>query len=400
MQQIRSRRVIALFVTMLAGAPAGAQTLRDALEQAWSRQPLAQTRAEREADVAARRSAATALLPEPPAVTLGHRTDRYNRNIGKREWEGELDIPLWLPGERSRRAGVADAEQAALDTRLAAVKWKLAGEVRDAYWDTRLAEIELALAQRRVEAAALLAGDVERRVKAGDLARVDLNQARAAEHAARASLEEARARAFRTQQAFAVLTGLERIADAAEAEAPAPALEAHPRLAGLQRAVALAQARLIQVTQNRRGFPELAVGVTREHGEFAEPYATTLSMRIRIPFATESRNQPRIASANLGFAEAQAEYGLERRRLEAEAERARRELDRARAVERLAAERFRLAEDTQRLHAKAFALGELDLPARLRAENERFDAELLHSRSRVEADRAVSRLNQAQGILP
>lgn len=389
-----------LFASLLLSWPAVAQTLRDALEQAWSRQPLAQTRALREADVAARRSAATALLPEPPSVTLGHRTDRYNRNLGRREWEGELDIPLWLPGERSRAAGVLDAEGAALDTRLAAAKWKLAGELRDAYWDARIAAIELALARRKVEEAVLLAGDVERRVKAGDLARVDLNQARAAEQGARAALEEAQARAFRAQQAFAVLTGLDRIAEADEAEAPPPPLEAHPLLAGLQRAVALAQAKLIQVTQNRRDFPELTLGLTREHGEFAEPFSTTLSMRIRIPFATESRNRPRIAAVNVEFAEAQAEYGLERRKLEAEIERARRELDQARAIGRFAESRFRLAEDTQRLHARAFALGELDFPARLRAENERFDAQLAEARARVEASRAVSRLNQARGILP
>jgi cobalt-zinc-cadmium efflux system outer membrane protein len=45
-------------------------------------------------------------------------------------------------------------------------------------------------------------------------------------------------------------------------------------------------------------------------------------------------------------------------------------------------------------------LGELDLPARLRAENDRFDAERALTRSRIEAGRAISRLNQALGILP
>ncbi len=37
---------------------------------------------------------------------------------------------------------------------------------------------------------------------------------------------------------------------------------------------------------------------------------------------------------------------------------------------------------------------------RLRAENDRFEAELNFSRAKLEAARAVSRLNQAQGILP
>lgn len=385
---------------LLACFPLSAQTLRDALEQAWQRQPVAQAREARAEEVDAKRAAVGTLLPEPPSLSIGHRSDRFNRNLGRREWEAELDIPLWLPGESSRQLGVVEAEQAALDARLATVKWKLAGEVRDAYWDARLTELELALARRKVEETSLLAGDVERRVKAGDLARADLNQAQAAEQAARAALAEAEARAFRAQQAFTVLTGLGLIAQTAESEAKAPALDEHPQLAGLQRGVALAQAKLIQVTQNRRDFPELTLGVTREHGEFAEPFSTTLNVRIRVPFATDSRNRPRIAAANVELVEAHAEYGLERRKLEADTERARRDLRQARAAEQFAAARFRLAADTQRLYAKAFALGELDFPARLRSENERFDAELAQARTGLEASRAVSRLNQAQGILP
>ena len=62
--------------------------------------------------------------------------------------------------------------------------------------------------------------------------------------------------------------------------------------------------------------------------------------------------------------------------------------------------RFTLAADTQRLLAKAFALGELDLISRLRAENERFEAELNFTRAGLEATRAISRLNQALGVLP
>ena len=62
--------------------------------------------------------------------------------------------------------------------------------------------------------------------------------------------------------------------------------------------------------------------------------------------------------------------------------------------------RFTLAADTQRLLAKAFALGELDLVSRLRAENERFESELNYTRATLDATRAVARLNQALGVLP
>ena len=121
---------------------------------------------------------------------------------------------------------------------------------------------------------------------------------------------------------------------------------------------------------------------------------------IKLPFGTDARNRPRITAANVELIETDARLTLDRRRLATDIDSATIELEQAREIETLAAERFRLSADTQTLFAKAFTLGELDLPARLRAENERFDAERALTRARIEAGRAISRLNQAQGLLP
>ena len=54
----------------------------------------------------------------------------------------------------------------------------------------------------------------------------------------------------------------------------------------------------------------------------------------------------------------------------------------------------------QTLVAKAYRLGESDLPTRLRADSEKFEADLSLARARVGLQRAVSQLNQALGLLP
>jgi cobalt-zinc-cadmium efflux system outer membrane protein len=138
----------------------------------------------------------------------------------------------------------------------------------------------------------------------------------------------------------------------------------------------------------------------RERGAFGESYANSVMVGIKLPFATDARNRPRVTAANAELIETDAALILDRQKLAAEIEGAAVELDQAREIEVLAAERFRLAADTQTLFAKAFTLGELDLPARLRGENERFDAERALTRARIEAGRAISRLNQARGLLP
>lgn len=147
-------------VLLFTAEPAQAQTLRDAVEKAWERQPAAQAQTFRAAELAARARAANAWWPSPPRVIISERSDRLNRNAGAREYEAELGIPLWLPGQRERESQLVQAQQSLRIEALGDLKWKLAGEVREAFLQTKAAEVELAAAQRRVDDAVNLAADV------------------------------------------------------------------------------------------------------------------------------------------------------------------------------------------------------------------------------------------------
>ena len=146
------RRSVYIIVLLLLAPPVYADgTLRDAVERAWERQPAYQAQPARAEEFAAKRDAAQALFPEPPSLFATNRSDRLHRNEGQRELEAGIALPLWLPGEQGRQAAVVSAERDQYDTALAAAKLKVAGEVRDAYWQARLTENELALARRKVE---------------------------------------------------------------------------------------------------------------------------------------------------------------------------------------------------------------------------------------------------------
>ena len=84
----------ALLWLVFAAGSADAQTLREAVERAWERQPAAQARSYRSAELAARTKAANAWLPSPPSIGLSERSDRFNRNGGAREVAAELSFPL------------------------------------------------------------------------------------------------------------------------------------------------------------------------------------------------------------------------------------------------------------------------------------------------------------------
>jgi cobalt-zinc-cadmium efflux system outer membrane protein len=394
------RSLAAVFIfTLFCTLPAHGQTMRDALESAWSRQPAQQAQADRLAEIEGRRTAANALTPEPAALSIGQRTDRPGSNAGRREWELEVAAPLWLAGQRYRQRAVVEAESETYGATQALGKWRLAGEVREAWWQARLAEAERDVAKQRLESATALADDVARRVSAGDLARVDANRARAGAQAAQIAHGEADARAFRLLQQFAALTGLAALPSEGEQPATLPA-QIHPQHIAARQQAALAQKRVDYAGVTRREPPELSVALTRERSTFEERFGNSIMLRLKVPFATDARNQPRLAAAAASQAEADAALLLESSSIEAGIAGARREFEQAQTTVLLSESRFELARDTHQLLDRAFKLGELDLPARLLAEAERYEAERNLSRARLEAGHAISNLNQALGLLP
>ncbi|MDX9706488.1 MAG: TolC family protein [Azospira sp.] len=404
---MRKLALISSLATLAAlgtfAAPLHAQTLREAVDAAWARQPAARALAARQNEFTARHEAADGILSGPPAATLANRNDRLQRNDGLTEWEAGIALPLWLPGYQKRTLALIERERDAFAALADEARWRLAGEVRERWWQHRLTENERMLAERRVAASRRLLADVETRVRAGDLPRIDLNQARSAEAAAKAVLAVAEARQQRSTRSFLTLTGLPSL-PAAEGmnEKPQEADPAatHPALAPLERAVDAARARLHIASGNVRDLPELAFAMRRERPLDGASWEGSAGIEIRIPLATDARNRPRVAAANAELIEAEARIPYVREQIAAESEAARHELARAIEAAERAELRHRLSTETEREYARAFALGNIDLPQRLRVEADAFDAELAAARARIEAARAVSRYNQAIGVLP
>jgi cobalt-zinc-cadmium efflux system outer membrane protein len=174
----------------------------------------------------------------------------------------------------------------------------------------------------------------------------------------------------------------------------------HPQLAPLEQAIGAARARLDLAAKNVRDMPELTIGVRRERPLQDTGWESSTIIGVRIPLATDARNRPKIAAANADLIEAEALLPYEQGRIDAEREAAGRDLERADESLARAETRRHLAAEMRREYARAFTLGNIDLPQRLRIEADAFDAELSAARARIEAARSISRYNQALGILP
>lgn len=411
----RSRTLCLAVGGLLAAGNLWAQsaplTLKQAFEAAWSRQPEAQSLTVRREAADARRQSADSWTAEPPALEVSAKTDQINKNQGNREYVAGIALPLWLPGERSRTGALADAESKATASRALAAQLRTAAGVREGWWSWQRARIEHGLAQDRLNGARQLASDVARRVKAGDLARADQHQADGAAATAEVVLAEANtALATATQQLRAQI-GMAPNSPNADVSAigePAPAVPAdfaaldtsHPAVIELldRAEVAKRGAELAEV--QTRANPELTLATTRDRGMFGDPYQQTVTVGIRFPFGSDSRNRAKAGLARAEAIEAEGQWRLERERLIAGLEAARVRVESARQQLTAADKRAQLARESRGFFEKSFRLGESDLPTRLRIELEATEGERQAARARIDLAAAVSLLRQALGLLP
>lgn len=380
-----------------------AADLATGFEAAWARQPERLALPARRDAALAQQRAARAWSPEPAALELSARSDRIHRNAGAREVEAGVSMPLWLPGERGRAGELADAQARALDSHTAAARWRLAAQLREAWWQWHRARNEVELATGQLDNARRLADDVARRTRAGDLARADQHQADSAVASAESALAQAHAALTAARQQFIAAAGLAPAPQATAEPAPtaddaAPAT--HPALLELQDRVAVAERSASLGGTQMRANPELVVGTTRERGSAAEPYAQSLTVGVRLPFGAGARHDGRMATARAELAELQAQLALQRSSLHAEQAAGQARVEAARLQLAAAERRERLARETRGFFDKSFRLGESDLPTRLRIEAEAADAERQAARARIELAAAISAWRQALGLLP
>jgi len=382
--------------------------LAAAVEQAWRLNPQAAGLDARETEARAAQDVAAGLTPEPGSISIGNLNDRFNRNQGKQEYEVELAVPLWLPGQKTAREAEAASRLDETVARRAALRLEVGGELREAWWALAAARSAKLLASRRLETARALETDVMRRYKVGELSRIDANLAQTETHAANAELVEAEATLLQAEQALQSLTG-SPAPKSLDEESPTTrrlidetgdSAASHPLLAVTAAAARSARARVKVADESRRSAPELSFRVVRERGDFAESYSNTVGVKLKIPFSSGSQVRRETSAAQAEANQADTDLLRIQTRVRLDAERAQRNLQSAERQFAMAQERRQLSAENLRLAEKAFSLGESDLATLLRIRAAAFDADAFFDRQRVARAAAISRLNQAMGVLP
>ncbi len=389
-------------ITFLLSTSVNASSLHDIVENVWKQQPEALSQALRSSEFDARQQASQSWVPAPPSISLAHQTDRVFKDTGNQAWETELAIPLWLPGQKESRQQTLDSEQTAFSRQIIATKLKVAGLVRESYWQARLAENDLSLARKKHETIVRLTADVRKRVETGALSQTDLSRTRSMEQQANIELTRVQSAYDRANFQFQALTNqaITQIDEEAITPENKDRLEQHPYWLAAQAMAEKARRNLKEVTVDTRDSPELSLTLGQSKDRSGEPFSKDIGVKFTLPFSTDNRNRPKELAASAGLTEAAVSRDLLFRQLQAELASSRSELQQATEAEQFAISSYKENQQIQSWLNKAFQAGQLDLPAFLNAENDRFDAELALYRARLEKSRAIARYNQAIGVLP
>jgi cobalt-zinc-cadmium efflux system outer membrane protein len=389
-----------LAILALGAARVSAQSLEQAVEAAWRRDPQARLLDARRAELAARLESIEPLFAAPGALTLGARTDRLNRDQGDREYEVEVGAPVWLPRQRAASIAVVRGELDLLAARQSMLRNSVAASVRSAWIDLETARIDGALARELAATLVQLEGNVRRRLQAGDASRFDANLIQGERLAAEAAVLEAQVRVEQAELALRALTGLAQFGPYPEEPEALDVPPEHPRLAAARSAALLATAKLRGAEASTRGNPEVSLFLRRERGGVDEPYANSVGVKLRIPFSRAPQVREGIAAARAELDRDDAELRNAMLRLPLQVEQARQEFDAARTRQDIAESRRRLAEENLKLARKSYELGETDLAAYLRVRTTATEAERAVQHARLAQAAARGRLNQALGVVP
>lgn len=348
------------------------------------------------------RQQADSWLGGDPSVSLSYRTDQVGSDVGYREMDAAVSLPLWMPGQRGARANIAQtiSEQADASTDL--LRWQVAGEVLEQLWLLHLNDSDEELADTQWASAHQLELAIERRVAAGELARADLLMVQQDTLAREVDHENARMALELAQANWQAYTGQSDVPALPSAE-PLLDLEittGHPLLRREQLRIAQMSARRDDSRRQRQSAPTVTLYAKRDRGNELEAFNQSLGAEISLPFGTRFSTAPQVAESEAALAQAQMRLAAAKRRIELKRVRLRQELSRTQTALALAERQSQLANKRMNMNQRAFDLGESGLFLLLEARSLAATAERSLIRSKIEYQRAVSRYNHLLGVLP
>jgi len=335
-------------------------------------------------------------------VNLNHFNDAIGSSDGYQEWESSVDLPLWLPGQKQQQLALSDTLSAEIPAYQQRLLLDASATVRSTVWAVVQAETKVKQSYQVWQTAQNLEQNVASRVKAGELAGTEALLASSHALEMQSRYLQAKAELDYAWSNYQNYTGKMSLPEKIEENLSEQTVinQKHPYLALLDQQILTLRAQQDLARFDGAVNPNLSFGLRRERDDYDDDYTNSVGVGISFALDDEVYQNPKLANAASELADA----NIERRRIERELQdnllRLRHQLHSKQQQLELVNKQDKTAKQYLLLQQRAFDLGEIDLVSLIRSQSLADEAVNHQTSLHVDIKHAVSKVNQALGMIP
>lgn len=339
------------------------------------------------------------LFAQPATVNIQHFNDQIGSGDGLQEWEGGVEMPLWLPGQKQQQQALSQSIAGRLPAYQAAVRLQASGELRTQLWAVMEQAAQARSKKQIWENARQLEQEVVRRADAGDLPRTEKMLAESYVIQTRRTFEAARGQMQKALKTFSGLTGSQALpAEVDEKLVDDPQIdETHPQLRMLDQRISQLRDEVGLSRYQNAVNPSVSIGMKRERGAFGEAYNNSIGVGVTFALDDNDYRRPAIARAAENLSQAEVERQLQKAELETRLIAELAELEQRREALELLEREQSVTDQYLAAQREAFEYGQIDLTQLLQAESRAAKASLALEQQHILIQSQIAVVNQAAG---
>jgi len=330
-----------------------------------------------------------------------YQSDQLANDIGLREANIQLTLPIWNWGQRTAAQQVAQQAAVSAKAQAAQIHLAVAGLVRQALWDMALRQVRYQQAQAVLATSKQLRHQVKLSVDLGNLPQTDFLLAETDFLQKKSQLVQAKAEWMYSLESYINLTQTQYIpADFTEQRSPLIQItEQHPQLVAINALIKRKRLELTWIKKTGSGQSRLKLVGKTERGQRGQDNIESLSVGISIPWGGQPRLAPKIAQANLALTDALIKKSQLLRALEKQRHQAQYKLQATQSELEISRQLQQIAQTQLKKAGISFSAGDINLMDLLKIQAQANYATRRLKENLLSVKQAIAMYNQAVGII-
>jgi outer membrane protein TolC len=375
-------------------------TMKQLLNHVYQQQPELLISDVKQQQIAAHKILADAKFAASPVISLDHNNDVIGSSDGLQEWEGRVEVPLWLDGQQQQQRNLSQQLAAELPVYQHYLKLKASGLVREILWQVIAAEIAVKETHQQLERAKQLKQAVSVKIEAGELATadgilVDAHVIKAEQEfiSTFSELRHAKQRYFRLTQQTTVPSDYQEYAST-----KSTIDNSHPYIAMQLQKIERLKAEQLTAKYADAEHSTLSIGVRRERGSVDESFNHSLGIGFSMPLDNTTYQKTAVADSAMAIADAEIELRNLKRQLTELLNQEQTELEFKHQQLDVLKKHYQTTQHYVEVQTQAFNYGEISLTELIRSQTLANESHLQLLRMEFDIAQTISEINQAVGL--